>query len=69
MADGRVLQLLDESAVDGLVEDLDACGAEAIAICLLHAYANPIHERRLAALLKERRPNLSLSLSTFNFLL
>jgi N-methylhydantoinase A len=64
MADGHILQPLDESAIDGLVEELDACGAETIAICLLHAYANPVHEQRLAALLKERRPNLALSLSS-----
>ena len=36
---------------------------EAVAVCLLHAYANPAHERRLRDLLAERMPELVVSLS------
>ena len=61
--DGSVIESLDESAVDGLVEALDTCGAEAVAVCFLHAYANPGHELRLRELLLERRPDLTISLS------
>lgn len=61
---GDVLTPLDENAVDRLIADLDACGAEAVAICLMHAYANPVHEGRLAELIRARRPELSLSLSS-----
>ncbi|MEO1695389.1 MAG: hydantoinase/oxoprolinase family protein, partial [Pseudomonadota bacterium] len=61
---GDVLRPLDEAAVDALVENLDACGAEAIAVCLLHAYANPAHEHRLAELISARRPNIFVSLSS-----
>ena len=61
---GEVLKPLDESAVLGLIAALDACGAEAVAICLLHAYANPVHEQRLAALLRDARPGLAISISS-----
>ncbi len=61
---GETIEPLDESAVDGLFADLEACGAEAVAVCLLHAYANPAHELRLRELLLQRRPDLVVSLSS-----
>jgi N-methylhydantoinase A len=61
---GEILTPLDESAVDGLIEQLEAAGTEAVAICFLHAYANPVHEQRLKALLLERKPDLVISLSS-----
>ncbi len=62
-ARGRALQPLDEEAVARLAGELDACGAEAVAICLMHAYANPAHELRLRDLLLAAMPNLVISLS------
>ncbi len=61
---GEVLEALDESVVDTLVEQLQACNTEAVAICLLHAYANPAHEQRLCELLLARMPELVISLSS-----
>ena len=46
--DGDVLIPLDENAISGLVAQIDEAGADAIAICLLHAYANAEHEIRCA---------------------
>jgi len=63
-ADGSVETPLDEAALPTLLVQLDALAAEAIAICLLHAYANPVHERRLKALLAAVRPDLPISLSS-----
>ena len=64
-ADGSIAEDLDESAVahavDGLVEDE---GVEAIAVCLLHSYQNPSHERRVAAIVADRHPDVSVSVST-----
>ncbi|MEM9762281.1 MAG: hydantoinase/oxoprolinase family protein [Pseudomonadota bacterium] len=62
--EGRVLRPLSEAALPKLVAAIDASGAEAVAICLLHAYANPAHEERLAEYLAAARPSLSLSLSS-----
>ena len=60
---GEVLIALDETAVDELVTGLEACAAEAVAVCLLHSYANPAHELRLRDMLLERLPDLAISLS------
>jgi len=62
-ARGRELEPLDEESLARLVEDLTASGAEAVAICLMHAYANPAHELRLRDLLQARMPDLVISLS------
>ena len=40
---------LDLSGLPAILDDFRAEGVEAIAICLLHAYANPAHEQALAA--------------------
>ena len=39
---------LDEGDVERVAQALKAAGVEAVAISLLHAYANPGHERRIA---------------------
>ena len=49
-AEGRVLTPLDEDAVRAAVATLLARGCEALVIHFLHAYANPAHERRAAAI-------------------
>ena len=62
-AQGQVLQPLHEEAVSQLVGELASCGTEAVAICLMHAYANPAHELRLRDLLLAAMPDLAISLS------
>lgn len=63
-ADGKVLIPLDEGAIDALLAQIDQTGAEALAICLMHAYANPAHELRLREILAERRPEITVSISS-----
>ena len=63
-ASGKVLIPLDESSVDALLPLLEEHRIEAIAIGLLHSYANPDHEHRVAAILSAARPDLSLTLSS-----
>src|SRR5580704_11170042 len=43
-AAGDVLSPLDPAAVAALARDVAARGIEAVAVCFLHAYANPAHE-------------------------
>ena len=62
-AQGQVLQPLHEEAVSRLAGELASCGTEAVAICLMHAYANPAHELRLRDLLLAAMPGLVISLS------
>src|SRR5438552_4136389 len=61
LADGSVLRALDEDGARRVIGELDAEGVEAIAICLLHAYVNPVHERRLAALVAEIAPQMAVA--------
>ncbi len=54
---------LDEAALPALVSALQRSGAGAVAICLMHSYANPSHELRLRDSLQKALPELSISLS------
>ncbi|HEY4890974.1 MAG TPA: hydantoinase/oxoprolinase family protein [Reyranella sp.] len=62
--DGTVEIPLDVDAALAEVADLVKQGVESLAICFLHAYANPSHERAIGAAVAERFQNLSLSLSS-----
>src|SRR5262249_33294274 len=55
--DGRELQSLDEAAVRSAAQAIKEEGIGAVAVVLLHSYANPAHERRVAAILAEMIPN------------
>ena len=63
-ADGTAEIALDEAAIPALLDRIAALGADCVAVSLLHAYANPAHERRLAELLRAARPDLPVSLSS-----
>ena len=62
-AKGRVLQSLDLDRAWAEVAALLAQGVESIAICFLHAYRNPSHERALADLIRARAPHVAVSVS------
>ena len=63
-ADGAELAPLDEAAVVDALLSLAAEGIEAVAICFLHAHANPTHERRAAELARDHVPQLAVSCSS-----
>ena len=63
-ADGSVLTPLDEAGARALARRLDQMGVPAVAVVFLHAYANPIHERRMQAILAEECPDALVSLSS-----
>src|SRR5262245_21574101 len=62
--EGRPRRSLDEAAVAALVPRLETAGIESVAVALMHSYANPAHERRIAALLRDAMPALWLTLSS-----
>ena len=62
--DGSVEKKLDVDAALAEVAELVKDGVESLAICFLHAYANPAHERAIGAAVAERFQNLSISLSS-----
>ena len=62
-AKGDVLKPLDEAEVQALAKTLAAQNIEAVAVCFLHAYANPAHERRVGEILRAANPKLFVTLS------
>src|SRR4029077_9688113 len=65
VAAGRaVLEPLDEGSVAAAAEALRRLEVDAVAVCLLHAFANPAHERRVAELLREALPGVAVTASS-----
>lgn len=62
-ADGAVRTPLDLGAARELVLRLRDSGAEAVAVSLLHAYANPAHELAIGELFRELWPEAYVTLS------
>lgn len=62
-ADGTVITPLDQQEVDRAVEVLRQSGCQSLAICLLNAYANPSHEQAIAGIIRQRRPEVALTVS------
>jgi N-methylhydantoinase A len=60
---GEELEPLNEDDVRRAAEVLKAEGAEAVAVCFLHSYANPDHEARCGRLLRELLPRVPVTLS------
>jgi N-methylhydantoinase A len=61
---GIVLKKLDEMVVRQIAERLRVLDVEAVAVCYLFSFMNPVHEQRTAQILREELPGLSLSLSS-----
>ena len=62
-ADGEVIEALDPEQGAAIAREIAGQGFESVAVCLLHSYRNPAHERAMARLLAEHAPDASLSLS------
>jgi len=62
--EGKVLRPLDEAALRALIPTLKREKVEAIAIGFLHAFVNPVHERRAAEILAAELPDIPISLSS-----
>ena len=63
-ASGRVLEELDEASVRRAVQVLLEQDCESIAVCLIHAYANPAHEQRVREIVQAMAPEISVTLSS-----
>src|SRR5262245_28162338 len=60
---GVELRPLDEQSVRAAAAFFRRQGVRAIGLCLIHSYANPVHERRVAEILAQDYPDAVLSLS------
>ena len=60
---GEELRPLDEASARDAARFFRSHGVHAVGICLLHSYANPVHERRVAEIFEDEYPECTLSLS------
>ncbi len=63
-ADGSILTPLDASQAEKLPEMLSRQKIDAVAICFLHAYRNPVHEQKMLEIIRKNNPKISISLSS-----
>ena len=61
---GEVQVPLEEADVERAVDKLLQENVEALAVCLIHSYANPLHEQRIREIVRERAPDLLICLSS-----
>ncbi len=62
-ADGSVAVPLDPESVTAAIEQLRAERVTSVAICLLHSYVNPEHERMVAKMVRAALPGVAVSVS------
>jgi N-methylhydantoinase A len=61
---GLILRPLDEAAVHAVIPVLRQEHVESVAVGLLHAFVNPVHERRIQTILQDALPEIPVSLSS-----
>ena len=61
---GRVQTPMDETDLEHVVNVLKVSGVSAVAVCFLHAYQNPAHERRARAFLRRLFPRALVTISS-----
>jgi N-methylhydantoinase A len=63
-AGGRIVVALDEAELGRVGAALATDGVESIAVCFMHAYRNPVHERLAKRILERVCPQIPVSLSS-----
>ncbi len=63
LSSGEIFRPLNKASVTEACRALVAEGVEAIAVCLLHSYVDPTHERNVGQMVREALPHAYLSLS------
>jgi N-methylhydantoinase A len=61
--DGSVATVLDAASVAAAIDMLRREDVRSVAICLLHSYANPAHERAVADAVRAALPDVAISVS------
>ncbi len=61
--DGTVQTPLDRSGLAAVIDAIRDAGVQAVAVGLLHSYANPLHEREIGEEVARRLPGVAVSLS------
>ncbi|TNE43701.1 MAG: hydantoinase/oxoprolinase family protein [Deltaproteobacteria bacterium] len=61
--DGSVLEPLEEEEILRVVDWVEKANLDALSICFLHSYANPLHEAQMASRIQGVLPHLHLTVS------
>lgn len=61
---GEVSRSLDEQKIKKIVEEIKGKGIKSIAVCLIHSYANPVHEQRIKAIIQDAYPDAFVTVSS-----
>lgn len=64
LVDGRIRLPADLSGLGAILSDFRRESVQSVAVCFLHAYANPTHERQVRARMRQLWPGLPVSLSS-----
>jgi len=64
VSDGSVLVPLDEDEARRQVLRLKEAGVDAVCVCFLFSFLNPVHEQRVAEIVREEFPEAFLSVSS-----
>ena len=62
--DGKILEPFDTSQAVRVARRIRRLGIGTVAVCFLHSYANPKHEKKAGKILREEHPSARLSLSS-----
>ena len=62
-AGGTVVRPLDEDSLAPVLDRLREDAPESVAVCLIHSYSNPEHEKRVGQIVQEEMPEAYISLS------
>ena len=60
---GEVQSPLDEETLEDIISRVKAANVDAVAVCLLHSYANPEHEQAIGDAIRRELPDVPVSLS------
>jgi N-methylhydantoinase A len=63
-ADGSVEMPLDANSLGAALDRLAEAGVEAVAVCFLHSWRNPAHERQAAEAVRQRLPGSYVTVSS-----
>jgi len=61
--DGEVMKAIEDAEIDRLIEQVREADVDAVAVCLLFAFACPDHEQRIGRALRAAFPDMYISLS------
>ena len=61
---GNIIKALDKNEVEKIIEKILSQNIESIAVCLFNSPKNDTHEKMISELLREKAPNLHVSIST-----